>query len=195
MGLSIHYSGTIRSMDLLDDLMTETTDICQSFNWKYHLINEPDGDQLKGIIFSPENCEPLMLTFLPNRRMCSFLNLKHRDIFDGTRLGKELMYTTSTKTQFAGPDTHMALIKLLRYLKEKYFETFELQDEGEYWETGDEKIFLRNFRRYEYLFDTVANILDNVQALPGENVDSLARRIEKILKEKLGGEGKTIIND
>jgi hypothetical protein len=187
VGLSIHYSGIIRSMNMLDELITETADICQSLGWTYHVINEAGDDKLKGIIFSPVNCETVMLTFLPDGRICSFVNLMNRDMYDGVQFDKDLMYTTSTKTQFAGAEAHMALIKLLHYLKEKYFKEFELQDESQYWETGDEKILLRNFARYEYALEFVKNTLTEMKAEAGEKTESLISQIEKLLNEKWKG--------
>lgn len=190
MGLSIHYSGKIRKKSLINELISETADICNSLQWTYHIIKELNEDQLNGICFSPEGCEPVFLTFLPGGRMCSPVNLMNRDIYDGNELDKELMYTTSTKTQYAGPDAHIAVIKLLRYLKEKYFEKFELDDEGRFWETNDKKVLLEQFARYELLLNTVTDALSNMNAVPDEPLESLADRIEKVLREKLGGENK-----
>lgn len=82
--------------------------------------------------------------------MCSPVNLMNRDIYELNELDAELIYTTSTKTQFAWPDAHIAVVKLLRYLKEKYFSVFKLSDEGMYWETMDEKILLSQFAKYEF---------------------------------------------
>jgi hypothetical protein len=94
-----------------------------------------------------------------------------------------LVYTTSTKTQFAGPGAHIAVIKLLRWLKEKYFSAFELSAEGMYWETMDEKILLSQFAKYEFLLTTVADAPSEMKAVPGETSLSLADRIEKMLKD------------
>src|SRR5688572_32815665 len=114
MGISIHYSGTIKDIALIDKLISEVTDICQSFNWSYHIIREPNTYHLNGICFSPEEYEPIFLTFLSNGRMCSFVNLMNKDLYLKNGLDEELVYTTSTKTQFAGIDVHIAVIKLLR---------------------------------------------------------------------------------
>ena len=187
MGLSIHYSGTIKDIALIDELIAEVTDICQSLSWSYHIIKEPNTDQLNGICFSPEKCEPVFLTFLPGGRMCSPVNLMNSDLYEKNGLDAELVYTTSTKTQFAGPDAHIAVIKLLRYLKEKYFSVFELSDEGMYWETMDEKLLLSQFAKYEFLLNAVADALSEMKAVPDETPLSLADRIEKMLKDKLGG--------
>lgn len=187
MGLSIHYSGTIKDFARINELIAEVADICQSLNWTYHIIKEPNAGQLNGICFSPEKCEPIFLTFLPGGRMCSPVNLMNRDLYEKNGLDAELVYTTSTKTQFAGPDAHIAIIKLLRYLKEKYFSVFELSDEGMYWETVDEKILLSQFAKYEFLLNAVAGALSEMEAIPGETPLSLTDRIEKMLKGKLGG--------
>ena len=184
MGLSIHYYCTIKSTDRINELITEVGDICQSLNWTCHIIKEPNADQLNGICFYPENCEPIFLTFLPGGRMCSPVNLMNRDIYDSNGLDAELIYTTSTKTQFAGADAHIAIIKLLRYLKEKYFAVFELDDEGMYWETMDSTIFLKQFTRYEFLSDTVTGVLTGMKTEPGETPLSLAERIDKLLKAR-----------
>jgi hypothetical protein len=188
MGLSIHYSGYIKNTSLIEELMTEVTDICHSLAWTSQLIREPNSDSINGILFAPEGCEPIFLTFLPNGRMCSPVNLMNRDIYEDNELDKELLYTTSTKTQFAGPDAHIAVIKLLRYMKEKYFSRFDLTDEGEYWETGDEKVLLARFAKYNFLLDAVSAALSELTTTPGETPVSLADKIEEMLKKKFGGE-------
>lgn len=188
MGLSIHYSGKIRNISLISELVSETADICKSLNWTFQIIDTPNEDNLSGICFSPEGCEPIFLTFLSNGRICSPVNLMNRDIYEANGLDKELMYTTSTKTQYAGPDAHMAVIKLLRYLEKKYFKKFDLNDEGMFWETNDEKVLLEQFARYEFALSVVTDALSKMKVIPGENLESLTARIENLLKKKLGGD-------
>jgi hypothetical protein len=188
MGLSIHYSGHIRHYAMIDELVEEAEDICQNLGWTCHIIDGNNADKLKGICFSPEGSESIFLTFLTNGRMCSPVNLMNKDIYEGNNLDRELLYTTSTKTQYAGPDAHIAIIKLLRYLKEKYFSAFELLDEGMYWETMDEKVLLEQFAKYEFLLNVVTAALSEMKTVPGETAGSLADRIEKMLKDKLKGE-------
>ena len=181
MGLSIYYSGTIRHPSLIDKLMAEGADICQGLNWSFNLFNGNNADKLKGICFGPENCEPIFLSFLPNGRMCSPVSLMFSDIYKQRGLDDELMYTTATKTQFAGPDAHMAIIKLLHYFAKKYFSVFKLSDEGMYWETGDPNVLLRQFSKYDFLINAVGEELSKMKAIPGETTFSLADRIEKML--------------
>jgi hypothetical protein len=185
MGLSIHYSGSIKQHPRIDDLVDEVSDICKSFGWAYHLFDGNNADKIKGICFSPQNCEPIFLTFLPKGRMCSPVNLSNKDIYKENGLDEQLLFTTSTKTQFAGPNAHMAIIRLLLYLKQRYFATFELDDEGKYWETMDERILLKQFARYDYLLNAVTEVLSNMKAIPGETTQSLAERMEQLLNKKL----------
>ena len=118
--------------------------------------------------------------------MCSPINLMYPDIYDGDKSDKELMYTTSTKTQFAGIDAHKAIIKLLRYLKEKYFAVFEFSDEGLYWETNDEKVLQSQFDKYGFILDSFTAALSKMKAVPDETASSLADRIEEMFRKDFG---------
>ena len=85
MGLTVHYRGKIRDYALVDELVTEVEDFSRNQNWRYHLltpgintplkpINQEDPEPLptvKGIILSPDKCEPIILTFLDDGRICS----------------------------------------------------------------------------------------------------------------------------
>ncbi len=143
MGLSIHYSGCIRNKQLLEPLIEEVEDICESFHWVSQTI---DDDEIKGICFAPEGSEPIFLTFNNNGRLLSPVNIMVKDIYDDRPLDKDLIFTTSTKTQYAGPNAHIAIIKLLKHVDAKYLADFTLSDEGYYWETGDKKILLNQLK-------------------------------------------------
>ena len=183
MGLSIHYSGVLRDRKLLAPLIAEVKEISETLDWSPHVIDDKD---LKGISFAPERSEPVFLTFDRNNRLLSPMNIPVKEIYDGVRFDKELLFTTSVKTQYAGPDVHIAVIKFLKYISAKYLESFTLNDEGNYWETGDEKILCAQFKKYEEALDFVQEALQDLTAVPGETASSLAERIEKILKRKFG---------
>ncbi len=190
MGLSIYYSGSLRNENQLDELIEEVTEICNTLQWQPHVFNGNGKDELKGLCFAPEGCEPVFLSFLPGGRLCSPVNLQFSDMYDGVQFDKELMYTTATKTQYAGPEAHIALIKLLKYISKKYLNDFILSDEGNYWETDDEQILYAQFEKYNMLLDLVGDALGSMSHEPGETPVSLIERIEKILNEKLKGSGE-----
>lgn len=183
MGLSFHYNGYIKNREDIPALVEETADICSSMNWKHRFIS---NEELEGLCFSPENSEPVFLTFTPEGRLCSPVNLMMKDIYDGEQLDRELLFTTSTKTQYAGAEAHMAIMRLLRYLGKKYFSVFEVSDEGCFWETDDPKILQKQFGRYNAALDAVTGVLSNLDAVPGETPASLVERIERVLRNMQG---------
>ena len=118
--------------------------------------------------------------------MCNPLLYSYVQEVEGKGIPAEAEQWLFTKTQYAGVEAHMAMIRLLRYLSEQYFERFELHDESQYWETNDETICRQKFAEYDRLMDMVGNALDQMKFVPGESAESLAERIEKMLVEKFG---------
>jgi hypothetical protein len=198
MGLSIHYSGTIKELSQIQILTDELEDICKGLGWKYHIwdgknfddavnknftVSKIDFDftELRGITMIPEECEPVDVVFFPTGILCSVIKLK---LNDGA--ANELMVeTVSVKTQFAGPDVHKTIIELFIYLQPKYFSAFEMSDESYYWETRDVNKMLQQFARYNFILDKVAAALQNFNSTPNETAALLAERLEEYLKNKL----------
>ncbi|MEQ8687577.1 MAG: hypothetical protein RIE86_19895 [Imperialibacter sp.] len=193
MGLSIHYSGRIRNPKSLPSIIEEVRDIARINKWKLSTFNEElpaqitdeesiDGT-LYGVAFSPPNCEPVWLSFLSNGKMSSPVALQ----FLGGEIDEqknEYLYQLSTKTQFAGAQTHQLIIHLFKYLEQKYLDEFTLIDEGEYWETGDKNVLETNFVRYSLLLDVVEQGLKNMPRNPGESVEDFVERVLKNLPGK-----------
>lgn len=198
MGISIHYSGKIKDYRLIDEMITEVEDICKSLNWKHQLFDMKKSNprvvstkpvryspyDVKGISFTPEKSETAFLTFLPDGTLCSPLKL----IFYDPATNDLMIEVVHTKTQFAGPDIHIAILKLFHYLRGKYFESFKLNDEGCYWEKWDEMVLRSLFSRYNFILGKVSAALADIKLPPGESVESLADKVEKIIKKKFGGE-------
>ncbi len=190
MGLSIHYSGSLAREEFLNNLVEEVADICKTLEWTTCLFDGDNADRLKGISFAAPGSELVFLSFLPGGRMCSPLNLITSEMYDGVQFEKELMFTASTKTHYAGPDAHIAIIKLLKYISGKYMKDFQLTDEGNYWESGDEKILYDQFKKYNFYLNAVSDSLSDLRGIPGESPANLADRIEKILKKKFKGDAE-----
>ena len=199
MGLSIHYRGQICDYALIEDLILECEDICKSLEWDYHIrekksnanddvhLSNPDFinytmEDLKGISFTPKESETVSLVFFPSGIICSPIKLMYND----SAIDDLMVKTVSVKTQYAGMDVHVTVLKLLEYLKDKYFSFFELSDEGMYWETKDLEILKSQFARYDFIANSVRNALSDFKALPDETPESLADRLEELLKNKFG---------
>ena len=100
--------------------------------------------EVKGIVISPENCEPICLTFLKDGRLCApFYPPIEIDGFPHV----------FTKTQYAGIEVHLDFLKLLKALNRKYFSELKVDDEGEYWETEDEEHLSKRFGNDNFLMD------------------------------------------
>jgi len=203
MGLTLHYSARLRRPEQLPELCDEIADICESLHWPCRPVDmtfdveaqhvpDESGDgkvkqvPLRGVVFTPPECETVSLTFTPTWRLSSAMNLMAADLFSDP----EWVYSVHVKTQFAGPDVHIALVKLLKYLEKKYLDDVEVNDEGDYWETADRALLEKNFDTLTHYINVVADALENYTGpVPGDgNPQSLADLIEKILREKLGGE-------
>lgn len=185
MGLSIHYSGNIRSREMIDLLIEEVSDVSKTLTWEFHVFNY---DDIKGVSFAPKKSEPVFLTFNPDGKILWAFNIMCKDIYDDVTLKKEWIFTTSTKTQFAGIDAHIAIIDFLKHLSKKYLKNFMLIDEGNYWETGDKKVLAKQFSKYEAAMDLFCESLNGMSQIPGETGESLAERLERILRKKFGGD-------
>ena len=196
MGLTIHYSGRINNIELVEKLTDELDDFSRQLGWKSKRwdndwnkpntvkIENKKGEirisghaPLKGIdLFPHEDCEPLTLTFTPDGWLVSLVDLSL--IADDSRL------IMSTKTQFAPLETHITIVKLLEFLKKSYIQNLEVNDEGGYWETGDIDELKR---RRNSIFRAMDTLEQGLSELPAERIanktpEEIADMIERILK-------------
>jgi hypothetical protein len=159
MGVTIHYRGRLRQAADVQPFTAELEDICRSSGWKFRLLDFPDpepGDEpFSGITFQPHaECETVWMCF--NQKGELYHPFTYRPD-DGS------LPWSFTKTQFAGAATHMAICELFHYLEGKWFEIFEVSDEADYWETGDEKMLRK---KLDYLTDAIHFIAGTYESLP-----------------------------
>ena len=187
MGLSFHFSGRLRKADDLPALIAEVKDVSNISGWKYHIFetrfpndcfeDHTSYDDVYGICFSPEKCEPVFFTFLSNGAMVSPDRI---EIFayseDETE--RSYIYSISVKTQFSGYFNHQLLIRLIKHLNEKYFEDFRLDDESYYWETDDENLMRERFKLYDRLMD---NVELSIQTFPIEKEEDSVSYFERLM--------------
>ncbi len=185
MGLSIHYSGAFKQSESLQAMIEEVKNVAEVYKWTYHVFEETFkreeigkeeyGEDLYGICFTPTNCETVFFTFLSNGRMSSVVNLQ---AFRGDKENAEYVYEVFTKTQYAGVEMHKLLIHLFKHLSQKYFTNFTLIDEGQYWETGDEKLLAEIFERYTDMIESFSSSLEIFPKLEGESFEAYFERLQ-----------------
>lgn len=186
MGLSIHYSGMLRSPDVLPSLIEEAADIAESLHWPYECVEKTTAIPVSGILIAPDGSEPLWLTFHEEGFMCNPMLYEYVLKVEGKGIPKEAESWLFTKTQYAGVDAHIAMIKLLRYLSQQYFSRFELHDESKYWETNDEVLCREIFSKYDFMIKEVGAALNELEIDPNADQETVIGMIEKMLNEKFG---------
>ena len=191
MGLSIHYNGSFKQGASLTEMIDEIEDIAKINKWDLFIFERdfPENsygkleytNDLYGILFSPPKCEPICMCFLSNGLLSSPIDLKFNSVY-AKKPSCELMGLNSTKTQFAGIETHKTIIHLIDYLSKKYLDNFTLSDEGQYWETRDEKLLQEIFNRYDNAMDIFARGIENIPKLEGESTEDLIKRIYRQMR-------------
>lgn len=189
MGLSFHYKGKLREPRSLKKMIEEVTDICNANKWEFMILEEdfpnntftiePNRDRVYGIFFTPPKCETVDLTFLSNGKLCAFYNLELNKNLEKLE-DDNYLYYLSVKTQYCGSGIHKILIPIFDYLNKNYFEDFEFTDEGQFWETRDEKLLEEIFNRYTNLIDSFGNALEMIPIQEGETIEEYLIRIAQM---------------
>jgi hypothetical protein len=192
MGLSFHYKGALKKSQLLKPMVEEVVDIAKANQWPHHVFEEhfPDNsftsnsanNTLYGISFTPPKCETVCLTFLADGKMGSFFDLNQ----PLSEKENEDRYVF-VKTQFAGPKVHILLINLFDYLSKKYFENFDMYDEGNYWETKNEQLLEETFAKYTNLIEGFDSLLSTIPMEENETMEGYLLRIAEMNRKKNEG--------
>lgn len=172
MGITIHYKGEINSLDLIPKLIDDCQDFAKSMGWQYHVIDEQKYLPIKGIVLNIHpQAEPLNLTFGENGGLCSYIDYKQTQLF--------------VKTQFAGIEAHITIVKLFKYLKKHYIFNLKVYDEGEYWETIDINKLSQKLSFLQSKIEVVKDVFGRAKFTKEKPHDilKLAEKIERILRE------------
>jgi hypothetical protein len=184
MGITIHYSGKLDDPRVLPDLLTTARHFCFQRKWKYFDIDDriigkledgtPVDDVMRGVVIQPhpEN-ESVWLTFNQSGELCFY----HADSKPSRYWKQEGNFT---KTQFAPIDVHMSICELLHLIRDKYFPGLEVNDEGEYWETGDPSVLADHLGSLNRLMDTLQQQFEKHDANASENDKIKFERGKKI---------------
>ena|SRR5688572_14892374 len=195
MGLRISYRGNLRDPNELDSLLDDVYDICIEIGWHFMPIHRSSIMPTRGIMITPPGSEPIWLTFLTNGMLYDPAQFIYSSSPELEHVNEEHGQWITFKTQYAGVDTHMAIIKFFRYLSLKYFESFELRDDSQYWETDDVAVCLNRFNEFTMAINVLGEFLDSNSADDDEDIeddeddlDSASNRMDEALMRK-GGMG------
>jgi hypothetical protein len=108
-----------------------------------------------------------------------WIKIKLRYYNDASEEDRQYLYMLSVKTQYAGMEIHILIIRILKYISKKYFQYLSVDDEGMYWGTSDENILKDKFNQYTALINSVSNAMQSIPIQPGENLEDYFKRILK----------------
>lgn len=204
MGITIHYRGRIDKIEDVGRLSNEIREFADILNWdvrqwdeNWHLPNsatlEKKGDRLelsghvpiRGVSVIPHpDCEPLFLTFRKDGVLASSM---HMVMLSDDEIDQDGMWL-STKTQFAQADTHVALIRLLKFVKSNYISNLEVHDDGQYWESEDMTRLEKRFSAVGAALKTLPGSLNLItkKDLKNRTPEEIADFIEHIIRKKFG---------
>ncbi|MFO7846295.1 MAG: hypothetical protein R6V27_07030 [Balneolaceae bacterium] len=196
MGITIHYKGSIRRLSEIDTLVDILEDFAKILEWKterypslsvtdkqadtdaFGIQQHQDRHYPRGIVVYPhESCEPFSFTFTKEKNLVDFRGsyLQNRTESPGW---------LHVKTQFAPVDSHIAIIKLMKYLRGSFIPDLEVKDEGGYWESEDEK---QLESRMESLNQAMGSLEEGFTVIPKDvfrnrSAEEIADLIERLLK-------------
>lgn len=174
MGLTIHYSGMLRSPNLIDQITAEAADIGKSLHWTVQYIPPYPDVPVRGIIMAPGKSDPVWLTLHKDGFLCNPILFDQVKKSTGQSISAEHENWLITNTQYAGAEAHIAIIKLLKYLSHKYFIRFECHDDSKFWESGDEYQCRKRFGELNKMKEVMGNM--------NESEEATIKRIEDALK-------------
>ena len=204
MGVSIHYRGSVADIQNIKAVCNEFAAIADKRNWRYTRLDEDwsqaadatfevteQGSQITGhlplkgigLTLNPK-CETLQFFFDSSgnlRDPISMLNIS-----EGTLKPEDAWI--SVKTQYTGPETHIWIIGLLKYLKKFHLPDLDVQDEGEYWEIGNFKILKE---KMDFVGEKIAAVSAELSRVTKGHIESfsaceLASMLEALLHDKSG---------
>ncbi|MCB0581648.1 MAG: hypothetical protein KDD10_20355 [Phaeodactylibacter sp.] len=198
MGLCIHYRGALTDKRAIYQLMDEVEDIAKAMNWKYTVLDEDwsqpptaklDNSEAGRIqITGKLSLKGISLQVHPKSEWVYLLFNASCVISSPAQvaLSAEEGYPAqaqwqSVKTQFAGAEAHIAIIRLFRYLKGKYLHDLEVSDEGEYWETENYDTLKSRLDKLDRAIDIMGMALADLDK--GSSEEDIVERIEKVLRD------------
>lgn len=200
MGVLIHYKGRLQSADLIDTLVAEMEDICDSNKWEYSVLTPAP----KGLKTETKSMISLMRMPSPDLQGISFrihqaaepVNFVFNKYgilqppfpsFAVQKTNALKYHWNRADTHPAGIEKHIQLINLLLYLRKKYFKTLEIEDQGGYYPKENKDELAARFATVTNTMGTIRDLMENIE-LKGEPSD-IAAQIQDAISRSLKGKG------
>jgi len=199
MGITIFAKGRIDDVEAIPPLIADVKQRAEDNGWRFSILDDDFTEEpaatlnhgriegnlgLKGIAVQVDpGCETLDLCFdregVLTNLVAQLLWLEDEDSVVAGRF-------TFVKTQFGRIESHVQIIELLDWLKERYISNLEVTDEGGYWETRDRQLLAERRGAIEHYLDQTCGVLSTLEVSEEERDDpaALAEKIARALEEK-----------
>jgi hypothetical protein len=198
MGVTIHYRGRLESPDRLPGLREKLIGIATNMGWRYRILDEDWSVPanavlehvgksseikgylgLKGIQLKPPG-ESESLDFFFNAKGYLLSPMIVILIQEGVLEPDDAWI--SIKTQFLTPEMHVMIIGLLKYIKKHHLPSLEVNDEGNYWETGDYRKLENKMKLVQEKINYLSRELSSkwLGDMAGLSADEISDRIERL---------------
>ncbi len=160
MGITIHYRGTIKDINDAVTLEKQLMALARSVGidariWWSQSEKQP-GRVVRGALFN----------VAPNVEIASFLVSPEGWLLPSVSIEDSENDTikeppwVAVKTQFGPVEAHVAVVEILRALKDNFFPDLEVHDEGEYWETRRISRLLSRMNQLKMAMDKLMEALE-----------------------------------
>jgi len=96
----------------------------------------------------------------------------------------DLTYHNFIKTQFAQVENHIAVVQLLKYIRQKYMSNLWVMDEGCYWETSDAGLLRQKMAFLNSMMDKLEGVLKSLSFEIENSPEAVADKLEQLLSKK-----------
>ena len=204
MEVSVHYRGLVADIRKIKSICEELSAIADKMKRRCTLLDE-DWSQPADATIEIIERGSYITGHLPLKGIALKLHPKcetRRFLFDSNGIlrdpvsmadGSKYAFEKedewiSVKTQYAGAETHIWIIGILKYLKKRYLPDLAVEDEGGYWETGNVEALKE---KLNFIDEKIASIKAELsRVIKGHilsySIDELASMIEALLHDKLG---------
>jgi len=189
MGVTIFYKGNLSPEYDREEVLDVLQDTAKSLEWKYEKFSDEEQGLLGIFIIPHPHCENLNFVFTKNGQLINLFmygyNLENRvePIID------TIVELCFCKTQFSTPATHITIIKLLDFLKKKYFKNLEIIDDGGYYPDGDTEELVHRMDLINEGIGILEKALKDSDLSKStgkmDDEEDLLNKIEKILRDAL----------
>ena len=152
MSTTVHYFGKIKNAESIREMQEEFREIARVSGWSHEMVDHvfsqageaatsPGRLSLRGIRLTlNKTTSPLQLTFDKDGYLSHIYYEKGPAEKGAAPATRQILHQvhTSTSIRANDPGTHVAVVKLLDYLKKRYVSNLEVIDNTGYWYSRDE---------------------------------------------------------